>query len=309
MAKLELSQTNKIENVEETIEVMDKSSFKYFFKCLLHSKSALFGLTIIFILVFCAIFAPFLAPNDPAEIDITRGLRPPSWENGGTMEFPLGTDSLGRCVASRLIYGARVSLIVGFTAVFISGAIGITLGLTAGYFGGIVDDVIMRLADITMAFPFILLAIAVMAVLGPGLFNIIFVLGITGWVTYGRVVRAEVLSYREKEFVEAAVALGYSSPRIIFKHIFPNVVSAIIVIASFSIASTIISEASLSFLGLGVQPSIPSWGAMISDAREYIYRAWWLAVFPGLAIVFTVLGINIFGDWLRDFLDPRIQNF
>jgi peptide/nickel transport system permease protein len=200
-------------------------------------------------------------------------------------------------------------LIVGFTAVFISGAIGIVLGLTAGYFGGIVDDIIMRIADITLAFPFILLAIAVMAVLGPGLFNIILVLGITGWVTYGRVVRAEVLSYREKEFVEAAVALGYSSPRIIFKHIFPNVVSAIIVIASFSIASTIISEASLSFLGLGVQPSIPSWGAMISDAREYIYKAWWLAVFPGVAIVLTVLGINIFGDWLRDYLDPGIQNF
>lgn len=306
METLELNKENKLINNIDDIVLVDKNSTKYFFKSLLHSKQAVFGVIIISILIFSAIFAPIISPNIPNEIDVTRSLKPPFWYEGGSSEFPLGTDSLGRCVASRLIYGARVSLIVGFTAVIISGVLGTVLGLVSGYFGGLTDIIIMRLAEITMAFPFILLAIAVMAVLGSGLYNIILVLGITGWVTYGRVVRAEVLSCKEKEFVEASIALGYSSPRILFKHILPNVGSSIIVIASFSVASTIISEASLSFLGLGVQPSIPSWGAMISDAREYMYVASWLAVFPGIAIILTVLSINMFGDWFRDFLDPKL---
>lgn len=195
---------------------------------------------------------------------------------------------------------------VGIVSVFISGTLGITLGLLVGYFGGWFDDILMRVADVQLAFPFILLMLAVLAVIGPGLGNLIMVLGITGWVTYARVVRGQVFSLREKEFVEAARSIGAGSARIIFKHIMPNVLGPVIVIASFAVASTIIAEASLSFLGLGVKPTTPTWGMMLSEGREYVRTAWWLTTLPGLAIAFTVLGINLLGDWLRDVLDPRM---
>jgi peptide/nickel transport system permease protein len=220
----------------------------------------------------------------------------------------LGSDALGRDVLSRLLYGARISLLVGICAIAVGGTIGVIAGLVSGYFGGWIDDIIMRLGDIQLAFPFILLAIMFLVVLGPGVGNLILVLGIGQWVTYARIVRAQTLSLREKEFVEAARAMGDSTPSIILRTILPNLVAPLTVIASFNVAAVILSEAALSFLGLGVPPSVPTWGSMLAESREQlIANKWWLAIFPGLAIVFTVLSFNILGDWLRDFLDPRLK--
>ena len=265
------------------------------------SRSAQFGLIIIFLFIVMAIFAPFISPYDPLVQDISQRLKPP------TIAHPLGTDQLGRDVLSRVIYGSRISLIVGFSAVFISGLIGITVGLISGFYGGKIDAIIMRLADIQLSLPFILLAIAIMAVLGPGLRNIILVLGITGWVIYARIVRSETLQIKGIDFVNAAISLGNNDLRILFKHILPNVLASAIVVATLEMARMIIMEAALSFLGLGIQPPTPSWGTMVADGRDYITNAWWLITFPGLAIMMTVLGINLFGDWLRDSLDPKLK--
>jgi len=224
------------------------------------------------------------------------------------VQFPLGTDGLGRDVLSRLIYGARVSLLVGLTAVVIGGTLGTVLGMTAGYLGGRIDAFIMRLADIQLAFPFILLAIMFLIVLGPGVLNLILILGIGQWVTYARIARAQTLSQREKEYVEAASALGARAGSVLFKTILPNILAPLIVIASFNVASVILSEAALSFLGLGVPPTIPTWGGMLAESRDQLLAGrWWLAVYPGVAIALTVLSFNILGDWLRDFLDPRLR--
>lgn len=264
--------------------------------------AGLLGLTLI-----AAVGAPLFTDHDPAVIDIANRLRPPAWSVGGSADHPLGTDHLGRDLFSRLAYGARVSLTVGISAVAVSGAIGIALGLASGYYGRWVDDAIMRLADFELAFPFILLAVAILAVLGPGLSKVILVLGITGWAQYCRLVRAQVLSLRETEFVEAARALGASTLRVVLRHILPNTWAPVIVIASFSVAGVIIAEASLSFLGLGVPPTVPSWGGMLAEGREYLERAWWLVTFPGLALMLSVLSINVLGDGLRDALDPRLR--
>ena len=262
------------------------------------------------LLLLVAVFgaaAPWLTLHNPAAVDIRNRLVPPAWADGGRTEHLLGTDHLGRDVFSRLAYGARISLTVGVSAVALSGAFGVALGLLAGYYGGWSDDVIMRLADFELAFPFILLAVAVLAVLGPGLTKVILVLALTGWAQYCRLARAQVLGLRETEFVEAARALGASTARILLRHILPNILAPIIVIASFSVASVIIAEASLSFLGLGVPPAVPSWGGMLSEGRTYMERAWWLVTFPGLALMLTVLSINVLGDALRDALDPRLR--
>jgi peptide/nickel transport system permease protein len=274
---------------------------------LLRSRAALLSLCFLVFIALVAIFAPQLAPLDPSRINVMVTLKPPMWFEGGDPKFIFGTDSLGRDVLSQLIFGSRVSLLVGLTVVAIGGALGTLLGLLAGYYGGLLDDVIMRLADIQLAFPFILLAITFLAALGPGLNNLILVLAVGSWMNYARVMRSQVLSLREKEFIEASRALGISDLRILFNHLLPNAVTPIIVIASFSVASTIISEASLSFLGLGVKPSTPTWGAMLANGREYITDAWWLVVAPGVTIMLTVLSINILGDWLRDRLDPRLR--
>jgi peptide/nickel transport system permease protein len=270
------------------------------------SKAAVFGSTIVLAVVFCALGAPFLALHDPNEQSLRRRLIPPAWAGKGTWEYPLGTDHLGRDIFSRAIYGSRVSLTVGFSAVLISGTLGVLLGLIAGYYGGTIEAIIMRLVDVQLAFPFILLAISVVAVVGAGVKNVIIVLGIAGWMVYGRIVRGEVLSVKEREFVVAAKAVGVRDSLILFRHILPNVLTPVIVVATFSVANVIILEAALSFLGVGVEPTIPTWGGMLADGREYISTAWWLATFPGLAIMFTVLGINLIGDWLRDILDPRL---
>jgi peptide/nickel transport system permease protein len=218
----------------------------------------------------------------------------------------LGTDHLGRDTLSRILFGTRVALIVGTTAVLISGTIGVALGLLSGYFGGWIDDVTAWLVNVQLSFPFILLAIAVVAVLGGGLRNLIVVLALTGWVVYARVVRAETLALRERDFVQAARALGAHLTRILLRHILPNALTPVIVIATFEMARMIVSEAALSFLGLGVEPALPSWGAMLADGRTYLSSAWWVATFPGLAIAFTVLGANLLGDWLRTEFDPSL---
>jgi len=281
-------------------------------RSLLQNKIAAIGVFIILGMIFVAIFAPSIAPYElegevPIGEQLRRRLKPPAWVEGGTSEFLLGTDSLGRDILTRIIYGSRVSLTVGLTAVFLSGTLGVILGLFSGYVGGLLDDVIMRFADIWLAFPFIILAILFLSVLGPGLDKLIAVLAIGGWVGYARVTRGQVLAVREKEYIDAARVVGASHTRILFRHILPNTMAPIIVISSFAVATTMLAEAALSFLGLGVKPAIPTWGSMLADGRDYLRDAWWLATFPGIAIMITVLGINLFGDWLRDYLDPRLK--
>ncbi|HKP26896.1 MAG TPA: ABC transporter permease [Dongiaceae bacterium] len=275
---------------------------------LFRSKTATIGVIVLLLVLVAAAAAPWVAPNDPFAIKLIQRLKPPAYANSAGITFWLGTDSLGRDVLSRLIYGARVSLIVGLSAVVISGTVGLLVGLLSGYFGGWVDDVFMRICDIQLSFPTILLALTIMAVLGSGLDKLILVLGLTGWVQYGRIVRSQVLSIKNDEFVLAARATGERQWRIIFQQILPNVWSPVIVIASFTVASNIVAEASLSFLGIGVPPSVPSWGTMLADGRQYIGVADWLTIPAGVAISLTVLSINILGDWLRDYLDPRLKN-
>jgi peptide/nickel transport system permease protein len=230
------------------------------------------------------------------------------WDPRGAWSHPLGTDALGRDVASRLVYGARTSLGIAGVSVLLAAALGIVLGLVSGYVRAWLDALIMRLADVQLSFPYLLLAIAVMALLRPSLVNLVIVLVLRSWVVYARLIRVVTLSARERDFVAAAGALGASGPRIIFRHIAPNVIGPSIVVTSFQLAELIIVESSLSFLGLGVQPPTPSWGGMVSEGREYIGTAWWLSAIPGFAIVVVVLGANLFGDALRRSLDPRLRN-
>lgn len=276
-------------------------------RLLVKRRTALIGAIIVLIVIVSAILAPFIAPYDPNSSDLSKRLKPPFWTEDGTREHLLGTDHLGRDILSRIIYGTRISLLVGIITVLISGIFGTVLGLFGGYYRGFIDSILMRLTEIQLAFPFILLALAIMAVLGPGLKNVILVLSITGWVMYTRLVRGEVLLLRELEYVKAAEALGQKNRKIIFNHILPNVFPTVIVVGTLRIANMIIAEASLTFLGLGIESSIPTWGSMLADGRNYITSAWWVATFPGIAIMLTVLGINLLGDWLSDILDPRLK--
>ena len=265
------------------------------------------GAAVFLVVVLSAVLAPVISPHDPLSVDIRHRMVPPAWMDGGTREHILGTDQIGRDLLSRVIWGGRVSLVVGMTAVLLSATIGVLFGLAAGYFAGRVDWSIMTLINVMLTFPFVLLALAVIAVLGPSVPNMITVLGVTGWPVYARVIRAETFALREREFVVAARALGMSHLRIIFGQILPNLVSPIVVVATLQIAQVIILESFLSFLGLGVQPPTPSWGGMVSEGRDYVGSAWWLSAIPGLAIVVTVLGANLFGDALRRSLDPRLR--
>jgi peptide/nickel transport system permease protein len=278
-------------------------------RSLIKQRYPLVALFILILVIFLAIFGPSIAPKDPNRQDLFARLLAPFTPNkDGIVNFPLGTDSLGRDVLSRLIYGARISLTVGVIAVAFGGTLGTLLGLIAGYFGGRIDDLIMRIADVQLAFPFILLAIMVLVVLGQGVVNLVIILGIGQWVVYARVARGQTISQREKDYVEALRAVGARNWRIMFKEILPNIVAPLIVIASFNVAGVILSEASLSFLGLGVPPSVPTWGSMLADSRSQLLAGkWWLAVFPGLAIMFITLSLNVLGDWMRDFLDPRLR--
>lgn len=276
---------------------------------LLKARWPILAMIILGIVTFMAVFGPQIAPKDPNRQSLTLRLMPPMTANAdGVIDFPLGTDGLGRDVLSRLIYGAGISLAVGLSAVLIGGVLGTILGLIAGYYGGWIDDIIMRIADIQLGFPFILLAIMVLVVLGQGVGNLVIVLGIGQWVTYARITRGSTIAEREREHITASRCIGASDLRIIRKGIFPNVFAPLIVIASFNVASVILSEASLSFLGLGVPPTIPTWGGMLAESRDQLLAgSWWLAVFPGVSIMLTVLSLNILGDWLRDFLDPRLR--
>lgn len=277
-----------------------------FFFRLIRSRLAALGLVIVVGVVVTAIFAPLLVPFDPDAQDIMQRLLPPLSRTDAGVHL-LGTDALGRDILARLIVGSRVSLLVGVTSVVVSGVIGVTFGLMAGYDDQRVGRVLMAVTDVQLAMPFLVLALAVAAVLGPSLTNLIIVLGVTNWVQYARIVRAEALVLRDREFVQAAQALGASTPRILIKHLLPNVTSSIIVVSSLQVAKMILFESSLSFLGLGVPPSIPTWGSMIADGRNYVAIAWWVAAMPGIAIFVTVVGINFLGDRLRDLLDPKLK--
>jgi peptide/nickel transport system permease protein len=262
------------------------------------------GATIVFLLVFVGLFAPLISPYDPNGQDLLKTLRAPGW--WGSENF-LGTDHLGRDILSRIFYGARISLVIASTVVVISGVIGVGLGAISGYFAGRIDFLIQKLVEVVWAFPPLLLAIAIMAFFGQSLFILIVALVSQRWIPYCRVSRGQALSLRTRDFIDAARSLGATDRRIILKHILPNLMQAAVVIGTFAMATAIISEASLSFLGLGVPPEIPTWGSMLSDGRAYISTSWWLALFPGLCIFFTVLGINLLGDGMRDLFDPRLK--
>lgn len=273
----------------------------YWLKKLIKSPTGMLGVIIVLIVILSSVFAPFLAPHDPNQANRPNRLKPP-----GTPEHLLGTDQHGRDLFSRIIYGARISLFVGLITVIIAGSLGTVVGLFAGYFGKWVDIIIMRLVDVWLSFPFILLALTINAILGMGLRNVVITLIITGWVIYARLVRGEVLALKKQDFVLAAKALGKSELGIIFKHLFPNIITPIIIISSLQISQIIIAEATISFLGFGVQPPTPAWGNMLSDGRNFLFNAWWMATFPGAALAITALGVNLLGDWLRDTLDPKI---
>jgi peptide/nickel transport system permease protein len=260
--------------------------------------------SILMCLAFVGVFAPWLAPGDIDSQDLLRRLQPPGWRDEAGNLYIAGTDHLGRDIAGRLIHGSRISLLIGVLAVAFGGGVGLTLGLLAGYYGGKVDAMIMRFTDMQLAFPFLLLALALVAILGPGIFNVILVLAITSWIHYAKVIRGDVLQVRNREYIEAAVALGIPNHQIIVRHILPNVFSSFLVVASFQVAALIIAESSLSYLGLGVPTSVPTWGGMLADGREYVTDAWWLSVLPGLAIMLAALSFNIIGDGLRDLMDP-----
>ncbi len=275
-------------------------------RSLRRSRLALVGCIILALIVLVALAAPLLAPYNPELVDIRNRLKPPAWLDGGTPAYLLGTDNVGRDITSRIIYGARVSLFVGLATVFLGGLFGTVLGVVAGYFRGRLETAIMRLVDIQLAFPSILLAVAIMAILGPSVRNVILVLSLATWASFCRIARGQTLAVCNQEYVMAAHALGARHALVILKYVVPNILSPLIVLASFAIATNIINEASLSFLGVGVPPTTPTWGGMLSEGRNYLRLAWWVSTLPGIALMLTVYSVNVIGDWLRDYLDPRL---
>lgn len=263
---------------------------------------------LLFLLVLPGLFAPYLAPHNPIRGSLRARLKPPVWVQGGTITHPLGTDKVGRDILSRIIYGARISLAVSVVAILVSGAIGTALGLVAGYFGGRLDALIMRLVDISLGLPVILLALVFVAAIGASFGTVVMVTAILLWARYARQVRGETLGIRERDFIARARVAGASHFRIMLRYIFPNVVNTLTVLATLQIGAVILLESALSFLGAGIPRPTPTWGSMIADGRDLIVVAWWIAMFPGLAIMLTVLSLNLLGDWLRDHLDPKLRN-
>jgi peptide/nickel transport system permease protein len=305
-----MSTTAEADAAAAPADTVELPATRHFFlaslrKSLRRNKVAQIAVAILFVVVLVGIFGPLIAPHDPALQDLTARLKPPFWMTGHAPGHLLGTDELGRDVLSRVIYGTRISLLVGVAATLMSGVIGAVLGMVSGYYRGWVDMVFMRLADVQLSFPTILLALVVVAVLGPSLWFVILVLGATGWVSYARVIRAEVLSLRTREFVTAARAAGVSDLQIMWRHLRPNVFAPLMTIGTLQVAAMIVAEASLSYLGLGVAPTIPTWGGMLADGQLYIRSAWWISVFSGVAIMLTTLSINVAGDMLRDIADPK----
>ncbi len=274
---------------------------KDYIKLLKKSPLAMVGTVLVILFLFVALFAPMLAPYDPIKQDLNNILQPPS------KEHPFGTDTLGRDILSRIIYGARISLIVGVLVVTISSIIGIVAGLISGFFGGYIDLIIMRITDLFLSFPALILAMAIAGALGPSLTNTMIAISLVWWPPYARLIRGQVLTVKHKEFVEAATALGQSNLRIMFTHVLPNSLTPAIIQATMDLGAVILTAAGLSFIGFGAQPPTPEWGSMISLGRNYFLKQWWLATFPGLAILITVVGFNLLGDGIRDLLDPRIR--
>ena len=281
------------------------SGLRRHLRWLLRSPAGLFGVPVVLLVGVAALFAPYVTPHNPFEQDLSVRLQPPFWEEGGELSHPLGTDQFGRDLFSRIILGGRASIVVGVSAVLLSALLGIPIGLIAGYSRGHVDEVIMAIADVQYSFPFLFLALVLSYLLGPSLHNTVLALGFAGWVTYARVTRGEVLSIRERDYILAARAIGCSTTRIVVRHVLPQVVTPLIVVGTLQTAWMIVVEASLSYLGMGVQPPTPSWGNILAEGRLHMLNSWWYATFPGIAITVTVLGLNMLGDWLRDVLDPR----
>lgn len=295
----------QLSNDEQTVEQLPEkreSKVRNFFSSLIRSWTGLLGFIIIVSLILISIFGEWIAPFDPLHAEFSKKLLPPLTDG-----HILGTDQLGRDILSRIIAGARVSVIIGLATVLVAGLFGTIVGIIAGYFRGWIDVVLMRIVDVQLSFPFILLVLVISAIIGTGLRNIIISLAIGGWVIFARVIRSEVLSLREQEFITACVATGVPRFQILVRHIVPNLFTPLIILSSLQVATFIIAEASVSFLGFGVQPPTPAWGNMLSEGKDYIFTSWWLITFPGIAIVITALGVNFFGDWLRDTLDPELK--
>jgi ABC-type dipeptide/oligopeptide/nickel transport system permease subunit len=279
----------------------------YIWRLLWRDKSGLLGLSLFLLLVFSAIFAPVLAPHDPLDQNLSDSKAPPAWQEGGSWKYPLGTDNLGRDQLSRIIYGSRVSLTVGLFGVLIAAGLGMIIGLVAGYLGGKVDTVITGGVNLVLALPYLLFVVVIASIFGRSLLNVILIFGITDAPIFARTTRGEVLRIRESGYVESAISIGARRWRIIFDHILPNLIGPLITVMTFEMSAMIFYEAGLSFLGLSVPPSVPSWGNMLSNGRKYLLNAPWIATYPGVAIMITSLGMNLLGDWLRDVLDPRLR--
>ena len=276
-------------------------------RLLLKSPSGMLGFIIVLVVVLISVFANVIIPCTPEEIDLANMAQPPCWLEGGSAEHILGTDILGRDVFSRILIGSRVSLLVGIFSVVVAGIIGTIMGILSGYFGGWIDSVVMRITDAFYSIPLTLFAMVILTIMDPGVLTLVFVIGVTNWPFYARMVRSEVLGLKNKEYIKAARTIGTSGKMIMLRHILPNILPTFIVVSTLSVASSILIEASLSFLGLGIQPPAVSWGVMLSDGRNDLATNWWMATFPGIAISLTVLGIMLLGNWLRDVLDPKNQ--
>ena len=280
--------------------------FKRFWKLYRKNRAAVIGLILTIFFLVMAIFAPFIAPRDPNTGKLTERLSPPFWMKGGSARHLLGTDSLGRDILSRVIYGSRISILIGIVVVSVASIMGVLIGLVSGYFGGKIDAIIQRIVDTLLAFPYLIFALAIMSVLGPGLKNIVLALVYKEWVTPCRVIRGDTLVAKEENYVEAARAMGASNRHILIRSLLPNVMASVIVVASLRIGWVVLMEASLSFLGLGVQPPTATWGGMVAGGRDYIFQAWWITTFPGIAIFLLVMGVNLMGEGLRDAFDPKL---
>ncbi|MCA1769444.1 MAG: ABC transporter permease [Halomonas sp.] len=288
--------------------VAKRSAWKDAMRSLYRSKAALISAIFLIMMVFVAVGAQWIAPHDPQGIDIGNRMLWPVWTDSNSNPiYLLGTDALGRDILSRLIFASQMTIVVAVSAVIVSGIVGVFMGLISGFFGRWMDAVIMRLADLQLAFPSLMIGLIVMSLIGSGVMELIFVIALTQWAYYARIVRSEVIKVRETEYVQASKALGAGNVRLIFKHVLPNALASMLVVASFTLAIAIYYEASLSFFGLGIPPAIPTWGNMISDARDVMLRNWWFALFPGLAITFTVLAFNLLGDWVRDHFDVKAE--
>ncbi len=284
-----------------------RSRLKYIGRLLRRDKSGMLGMILFILIVLAAVFAPVIAPHDPLDQNLRAAKQPPAWNEGGSWEYPLGTDNLGRDMLSRIIYGTRVSLTVGFFGVLIAASLGILGGLLAGYKGGRIDSAIMGGVNLILAIPYLVLVVVLAAILGRSLIIVILIFGVTDSPIFARVTRGEVLRIRESGYVESAVSIGARTSRIIFDHIAPNLVGPLVVLATFEMSAMIFYEAGLSFLGLSVPPSVPSWGNMLTQGRKFLNIYPWIAIYPGVAIAITALAFNLLGDWLRDVLDPRLR--